>query len=700
MQDVAQTQVQRRALGVLVPPNFDDPEKAAQARTTHWLLMTLAGVNILADLTLCVLYPGNAVRYLAFLAAMLVVYIVGLALNRRAHTLAAARLLTLSLGAVALVSAWTAGGLSNTVIAALVVCVAVGGILLGMRATLLLAAVSVAIVFIFAWLQTSGGLPEPALVQTPIARAIWLAGLLVITAVAVVLFAQDLTGARDRAVAGLAEVARSERAMRAVMDNAPFGVHMYRLEVDDRLVFEGYNRKAEQMLDLDHSSFLGKTLEEAFPGNIGTDTSDGYRRVARDGGIYDLEQYAYDAEGVAGIFEVHAYSSGPNRVSVFFRDVTERRMAELALRDANDMLAVAQHAAGAGFWSWDIPTGVLTWTPEFFHLFGIPDDAPASFDTWRAALHPDDVEAAAANIQRALDSHTALDNEYRIVLPDGAVRWIGAVGTTIYDSDGTPLRMSGICIDIDERKYREEEVRALNAQLEQRVEERTKELSLANRELQDFVYSASHDLRAPLRAMDGFSEVLLEDCSEVLSEKNLGHLRRIRAASQHMAELIDALLALARVGRREVELRLVDLSAAARAIIDELAEAEPDREMNMSIDPELRTRTDEALADIVLRNLLGNAWKFTSKKDTASIEVGSLRKNGRLVYYVRDDGVGFDQEYAGAMFRPFHRLHGQDEFPGTGIGLATVQRALDKLDGACWAEGEPDGGATFFFTLG
>jgi signal transduction histidine kinase len=212
---------------------------------------------------------------------------------------------------------------------------------------------------------------------------------------------------------------------------------------------------------------------------------------------------------------------------------------------------------------------------------------------------------------------------------------------------------------------------------------------VANRELQDFVYSASHDLRSPLRALDGFSEVLLEDCSDVLGEKHLGYLRRIRAASQHMAELIDALLALSRVGRREVELRMTDLSAAAQGIADELAEAEPDRSVSVAVAPGLQARTDEALAEIVLRNLLGNAWKFTSKKDTASIEVGSLRDHGRLVYYVRDDGAGFDQEHAGAMFRPFHRLHGQDEFPGTGIGLATVQRALDKLDGACWAEGEP-----------
>ena len=300
----------------------------------------------------------------------------------------------------------------------------------------------------------------------------------------------------------------------------------------------------------------------------------------------------------------------------------------------------------------------------------------------------------------AVERHLPLANEYRIVLPDGAVRWISAIGTSTYDDDGNPLRMSGICIDIDDRKRREEEIRGLNEELEQHVATRTRELSVANRELQEFVYSVSHDLRSPLRALDGFSLLLLEDCADVLSEQSRDHLHRIRAASQHMAELIDALLALSRVGHREVDLRRVDLSALAGDIVGELIEEQPERTITVSIADQLSARTDEALADIVLRNLLGNAWKFTAHRDEATIEVGSLRERGATVFYVRDDGAGFDPAHAGAMFRPFQRLHGQDEFPGTGIGLATVQRALDKLDGRCWAEGAPDQGATFFFTLG
>jgi signal transduction histidine kinase len=693
----------RQAHGVrrlLPPPVSEDPAKTGAERLNHWLALALIAANLLALVALIAVLPEHTTRFVTLIAVILAVGLTAFFLNRSGRPLASAWALVASLWLVGCGSAWTAGGTTNTAIACLIVLAAMGAVLLGPKAGIALAAAGVVTVWVIAYAETSGLLPEPSLVQTAWVRAIWLSDFIALTAFAMVLFAQDLVGARDRALEGLDEIARNQKAARAVMDNAPFGAHMYLLDDEDRLLFTGYNRKAEEMLGMDHTGLLGKTLEEAFPGNVGTETPEAYRRVAREGGVYDLDQYAYDAEDLAGVFEVHAFNFGPGRVSVFFRDVTEKRRAELALLEADEMLAVAQRAAGAGFWSWDVPSGKLTWTPEFFHLFGLPPDAPAIFDTWRAALHPDDVEAAEARIMQAMENHTPLDNEYRIVLPDGHIRWIGALGTTTYDEDGSPLRMAGICIDSSEKRRREEEIRALNAELEQRVEERTRELSIANRELQDFVYSASHDLRAPLRALDGFSEVLLEDCAPLLPETDLGHLRRIRSASQHMAELIDALLALSRVGRREVALERVDLSAATWAIVDALREADPDRRVSVAIEEGLEARTDPALADIVLTNLLGNAWKFTARGDEARIEVGAVRDNGGGVFYVRDDGAGFDQEHAADIFRPFHRQHTQEEFQGTGIGLATVQRALDKLGGNCRAEGEAGKGATFFFTLG
>jgi PAS domain S-box-containing protein len=686
--------------GLLAPPVFTDPSLTDTARANHWVVVTVVVISLVTLLALVIAYPAQAPRFIGLTAAIVGVSAVALALNRRGALRTVGWLMVGAIWAVALVSALTAGGTINTGISALITLVAVGGVMLGWRTGLLLAVGGIATVFAMAVAQTSGWLPAPAFTQTPWVRAIWLSDFLAITSVAMVLFARELTGARDRAIASATETAASERNMRAVMDNAPFGVHMYRLESDGRLVFVGYNRKAEEMLDLDHTPLLGKTLEEAFPGNIGTETPDGYRRVAREGDIYHQEQYAYDADGIAGIFEVHAFNFGPDRVSVFFRDVTERRKAELALREANEMLAVAQEAARAGLWSWDVPSGELTWTPEFLELFGLPSDALHTFETWRSTLHPDDVKTAETAIAQALADHTPLENEYRIVLTDGSVHWIGAQGTATYAEEGTPLRMSGICLDIDEPKRREEEIGALNEELEQRVAERTRELSATNRELEQFVYSVSHDLRSPLRALDGFSQLLLEDYAGVVDEQGRDYLDRVRSAAQHMGELIDALLALSRVGRREVVVDTVDVTAAARAALAELAEAEPERQVMVTVEEELFARTDAALADVVLRNLIGNAWKFTSREADAKIAVGSSRRNGRVVFYVQDNGAGFDQEHAGSMFRPFQRLHAQNEFPGTGIGLATVQRALDKLGGQCWPEGEPGVGATFSFTLG
>jgi PAS domain S-box-containing protein len=505
---------------------------------------------------------------------------------------------------------------------------------------------------------------------------------------------------RLQALRSRASQEEREDLLRAVIDNAPFGAHMYSLEDDGRLVFIGYNRKAEEMLGLDHRQFLGHTLEEAFPGNVGTGTPDAYRRVARDGGVFDLDQYVYDAGDIAGAFEVHAFNFGPRQVSVFFRDVTEKRRAEVDLHEAQTMLDIAQSAAHAGFWSWDVPTGVLTWSPPFFELFGLSGDAEASFETWRATLHPDDLEAAEARIMDSMQRRVPLENEYRVILPDGTVRWIGAWGMTSYDEAGEPLRMAGICLDIDDRKRREEEIRALNEELEARVEERTRELTEANRELQDFVYAVSHDLRSPLRALDGFSEVLLEDYAAVLDEAGQDSLHRIRSAAQHLAELIDALLGLSRVGRRDALLTDVDVSAEAAAILARLAEQDRERAVEVAVEPGLRAVSDAALVGIVLENLLGNAWKFTAEAAPALIEVKGAAWDGEGVFMVRDNGVGFDGSRAEEVFRPFSRMHGASQFPGTGIGLATVRRALAVMGGRCWAESAPGEGATFFFALG
>ena len=272
---------------------------------------------------------------------------------------------------------------------------------------------------------------------------------------------------------------------------------------------------------------------------------------------------------------------------------------------------------------------------------------------------------------------------------------------TIYrDDSGTVHGVFAAARDVTERKRAEEEVHRLNAELERRVAERTADLEAVNKELEAFSYSVSHDLRAPLRSIDGFSRVLEEDYGNRLDAEGHEMTARIVAAARSMGQLIDDLLKLSRVTRSELRWQAVDLSVIARDVAAGMAQREPDRKVEVFIESGTVVQGDPQLLRLAMENLLGNAFKFTSKKAGARIEFGRERDGNEPVYYVRDNGAGFDQAYVGKLFGAFQRLHAERDFPGTGIGLATVQRILRRHGGRIWAEGQTDQGATFCFTLG
>jgi signal transduction histidine kinase len=262
---------------------------------------------------------------------------------------------------------------------------------------------------------------------------------------------------------------------------------------------------------------------------------------------------------------------------------------------------------------------------------------------------------------------------------------------------------------LDDFETEKNKVELVNEHLEKEIEERKRietqiqgvntELLAANRELEAFSYSVSHDLRAPLRSIDGFSLALLEDYADKLDEDGKDYLRRVRTATQRMGILIDDLLNLSRMTRTEMKLEKTDLGAIARSVAAELQKTQPERRAEFQIEEGLEAYVDSQLIRIALENLLGNAWKFTSKRGSSCIEFGRMRCDGRLTYYVRDDGAGFDPAYASRLFGAFQRLHDKSDFPGTGVGLATVQRIIHRHGGRIWAESAVERGATFYFTF-
>jgi signal transduction histidine kinase len=253
--------------------------------------------------------------------------------------------------------------------------------------------------------------------------------------------------------------------------------------------------------------------------------------------------------------------------------------------------------------------------------------------------------------------------------------------------------------DIAARRKAEEEVTRLNEELEQRVQQRTAELEASNKELDSFTYSVSHDLRAPLRRIEGFGQILDNEYSGTLDDRFRHYLQRIRAGAHDMSEMIDSFLKLSRSTRSELTIENVNLSELAQKIISRLREREPQREVTVEIGDDIAIQGDRRLLDSVLENLLGNSWKYSRKNESAAITFGTEQAEGKTVYFVRDNGAGFDMNYLDRLFAPFSRLHRPEEFEGSGIGLATVQRILARHGGKIWAEGAIGKGATFRFTL-
>jgi PAS domain S-box-containing protein len=431
----------------------------------------------------------------------------------------------------------------------------------------------------------------------------------------------------------------------------------------------------------------------------------GYERARRDGTVrdYPLELRHRDGTITPVLYNASVYHDPSGEVRGVFaaaRDVTEIKRAQDALAESEGRLRALIDTAPVGIDDLGLDGEIVRANEYFCQLTGYTADELRSLRI-QDITHPDDVSADIAGLKRLGSGEVdSFSMRKRYLRKDGGVVWAELSRAVVRGPDGQPRLLVSAVRDLTAQLQAESQVQALNAELEGRVRHRTADLQRANDNLEAFTYSVSHDLRAPLRALSGFSQALLEDYADRLDEAGRGYATRIQAASERMAMLIDDLLQLSRVSRVEMNLEPVNLSAEVAGLAEDLRAREPGRRVRFDIQDDVWVTADIPLVRSVLQNLVENAWKFTARRDDATIEFATTAAEGAGVCcYVRDNGAGFDPAYAGKLFQPFQRLHTDAEFPGTGIGLANVRRIIERHGGRTWAEGAVGEGASFYFTL-
>jgi len=494
---------------------------------------------------------------------------------------------------------------------------------------------------------------------------------------------------------------KARQHFQTIVESSPAAL----LAVDKNQNIQLANAKAEEIFAYKKHSMIDMPLEKLIPERFRS--SHHHNVIAfqqnptnRSMGIgRDLYGLTHDGREIP--IEVGLSSTvfnNENLILVAVLDISQRKFLESQLDETLNRLNMAIQIAGIGIWRWTLENNYLEWDDRAYEIFNIDAQTPLTLDTWRQCIHPDDLNIFDQDMTQVNMSSTGFTHEYRICIND-EIRWLKISAMIEKGNNHQPRALTGIILDYTEARTLLERTQNLNNELERRVANRTADLQTANNDLNAFAYSVSHDLRAPLRAMDGFSQLLQQKYANQLDETANDYLNRIQNASQKMGQIIDDLLMLSRVSRSQVERHNINISNLIQQTFDKLQEQDPDRVVELEIEANLMANADSALLNIIIDNLLRNAWKFTSKTEHAKISFGQCLHQGKMMFYIKDNGAGFDMDFADKLFMPFQRLHVASDFPGTGIGLATVHRGITKHGGSIDANGEVDKGAIFYFTF-
>ena len=503
---------------------------------------------------------------------------------------------------------------------------------------------------------------------------------------------RDITS-RKRAESALQE---SEERLRLFVEYAPAALAMF----DHEMRYLQVSRRWLADYGLGNRDVRGLSHYELFP-----EIPARWREVHRRGLAGEVLREESDrferADGDARWirWEVrpwHETKGDIGGIVIFTEDITEHKRAEEALRENHARLKKVLEVETVGVMFWDLTSGRLVEANDtFLNLMGYSrSDVETCELTWQKFTPPEYLEVSRAELRKFAASGRVGPYEKEYFRKDGTRQWLLFAGSSLGGNSCVEF-----CVDISDRKAAEQEIRRLNADLERRVEQRTAELQAANKELESFSYSVAHDLRAPLRAVDGFSNALLEDYGPQLPAEAKKYLDTIRTGAQRMGWLIDDLLAFSRLNRQGMTRQHVDMEMLVRSALEDVVPEGKQANIEIVNGNLPSAQGDPSLLRQVWANLLSNAIKYSRHAQQARIEIGSLAEGNKNVYYVRDNGAGFDMKYADKLFGVFQRLHRQEEFEGTGIGLAIVQRVIHRHGGRVWAEAKVNEGATFYFTL-